>query len=212
MNETVLRKELLARRNADQASRSAVAHEGKVAFDRVVQIDDDNGAWLENVLNQWGWPLTSQVGEEGSHAAGLLAQHADRRPVLQRRCLELLKEAAANGEASPADLARLTDRVLLAGNERQIYGTQMAQRDGEFVACRLECPESVNERRTSVGLGTLEDQLREALELHGPPKPAHMPCPNCGGDLEVWPPELGGEASAECPGCRRMITVRPVAG
>ena len=212
MNQSGLLNELVKRRDADQAARSAVEREGKAAYDRVMQIDNENAVWLEKVLDEIGWPARSQVGEEGAHAAWLLAQHADLHPLLQRRCLELLKEAVADGEASPADLAYLTDRVLLANKKQQIYGTQMAAQDGQLVACRLADSETVNERRATVGLGTIEDQLRAVLERSGPPKPSRMPCPSCGGDLVVWLPEIGGETALECPGCGRTITVRPVVG
>ena len=48
-----------------------------------------------------------------------------------RRCLDLLAEAAIRGEASRADLAYLTDRVLLAEGQAQVYGTQfVGARDG----------------------------------------------------------------------------------
>ena len=208
-SEDELLAELLRRRDVDQAARSAVALGGKAAFSRVMQIDDENGEWLETIVTSVGWPGRSLVGDEGSHAAWLLAQHADRRPALQRRCLQLLQEAVAAGEASPSDLAYLTDRVLLASGEQQIYGTQMTPQDGRFAATRLRDPETVDHRRASVGLGRLEAHLREALELYGPPSPAPMLCPKCGGQIEVWLPEPGGQSTVECPGCHTILTIRP---
>ena len=49
---------------------------------------------------------------------------ADAEPEFQRRCLALLTEAVADGEADPGNLAYLTDRVLCAEGEPQRYGTQ----------------------------------------------------------------------------------------
>jgi hypothetical protein len=95
-------------------------------------------------------------------------------------------KAVTVGEASPTDLAYLTDRVLLASGKLQTYGTQITARDGRFVACRLRNPETVDDRRASVGLGSLETYLRSALELYGSPSPAHMPCPSCNAEIEVW--------------------------
>jgi hypothetical protein len=46
------------------------------------------------------------VGEDGAHAAWLLAQHADRDPAFQRRCLDLLTQAVAGREASPCEAVR----------------------------------------------------------------------------------------------------------
>lgn len=204
-----LREELLRRRDVDQAARSALGDGDQAAFARLLRIDDDNAAWLEKVIAMVGWPGRSLVGDEGAHAAWLLAQHADRYPTLQRRCLKLLEEAVAVAEASPADRAYLMDRVLLASGEFQIYGTQMAARDGRLVACRLRDPDTVDERRTSVGLGPLGGQLRRALDLFGPPTPASMRCPSCHGQLEVWLPELGGHSTVTCPACHAVATIRP---
>src|SRR5947207_306251 len=141
--------ELLRRRDADQSARSAVPQGGRDAFQRALAVDEDNAAWLDKVLDTVGWPGRSLVGEEGAHAAWLLAQHADRRPGLQRRCLQLLEAAVAAGEAAAADLAYLTDRVLLASGEAQIYGTQFTAQDGRYVACRLRDPKTVDDRRAS---------------------------------------------------------------
>jgi hypothetical protein len=203
-----LRDELLSRRDVDQASRSAFAGAGQEAVERLIQIDDDNAAWLGKLVDAVGWPGRSLVGEEGAHAAWLLAQHADRHPSLQRRFLVLLEKAVNGGEASPTDLAYLTDRVLLASGKLQVYGTQITARDGRFVACRLRNPETVDDRRASVGLGSLETYLRSVLDLYGSPSPTHMPCPSCNAEIEVWLPEMGGQSTVKCPSCHSVTTIR----
>jgi hypothetical protein len=203
-----LREELLRRRDLDQSARSAFRSNAREQVVRLVQIDDDNIAWLEQVVDAVGWPGRSRVGEEGAHAAWLLAQHADRHPALQQRWLTLLEQAVADGEASPADLAFLTDRVRLAQGELQVYGTQMNARDGRFVACRLGEPETVDLRRASVGLDTLEAQLQHMLDLDGPPTPARILCPTCRAEIEVWLPELGGRSTIACPSCQSVATIK----
>jgi len=202
-------EELLRRRDVDQAARSAVRQGRQEAFRRVLAIDDDNAAWLEEVIDQVGWPGRSRVGEEGSHAAWLLAQHADRRPALQRRCLQLLEAAVAAGEASAADLAYLTDRVLLASGESQIYGTQFTAQDGRFAACRLRDPESVDDRRASAGLEPLQAYLDRVYELDGPPSPARVLCPSCRQEIETWLPEMGSRTTILCPACQSVWTIKP---
>src|SRR3989344_7411910 len=69
-------------------------------------------ARLKEIINLYGWPTHSLVGEQRSNAAWLLAQHSDRFPAFQKRCLKLLKEAVRKKQASKEDLAYLTDRVL----------------------------------------------------------------------------------------------------
>ncbi len=203
-----LRQELLRRRDVDQSARSAVRSHDRDQVARLVQIDDDNTAWLETVVDAVGWPGRSLVGEDGAHAAWLLAQHADRHPALQQRWLTLLEQAVADGEASPADLAFLTDRVLLARGDLQVYGTHVNGRDGRFVAPKLREPETVDLRRATVGLGTLEAHLQHMLDLDGPPRPAVILCPTCRAEIEAWLPELGGRSTIQCPSCQSVATIK----
>jgi hypothetical protein len=204
-----LREELLRRVDADQAARSAVARGEPEALARTMRIDDDNSLWLQNVVSVWGWPGRSLVGDEGAHAAWLLAEHADRYPSLQRHCLTLLERAVAADEASPEDLAFLTDRVLLASGGTQIYGTYLVARGERFAACRLRDPESVDDRRAGVGLEKLEAYINRAAELYGTPSPAHMICPDCHAEIEVWLPEPGGRSIVECAFCHNTYKLRP---
>jgi hypothetical protein len=119
-----------------------------------------------------------------------------------------MERAAAAGDAALADVAHLTDRVALAGGGEQIYGTQISARDGRYLACRLQDPESVDARRAAAGLGTLAAQLAHALDTYGPPAPAPMRCPFCDARIEVWLPELGGHTAVTCASCGRVTTVR----
>jgi hypothetical protein len=198
--DEALRAELLRRRDLDQSRREsfAGAQEDKL---RLVAMDDANTAWLRGVVDRMGWPGRSLVGEEGSHAAWLLAQHADRRPGFQRRCLELLERAAACGEASRADLARLTDRVLLAQGDEQIYGTQISARDGEYFAYRLHDLQGVEARREAVGLPPLERHFAELRARFGDPRPAPFTCPSCKTVRDIWPPGPGDATRIECANC-----------
>jgi hypothetical protein len=204
-----LREELLRRRDADQEARVSVPRGVPNALANTMRIDDENAVWLREVVTKFGWPGRSLVGDDGAHAAWLLAQHADRDPALQKHCLILLEQAVVASEAEPRDLAFLTDRVRLASGLSQIYGTQMTPHDGRFAACRLADPEAVDERRASVGLEPLNEYLNRALELYGPPSPARMICPNCSAEIEVWLPEPGARVTVECASCHSIWKVRP---
>lgn len=197
-----LRAELLHRAERDQAARGLPEPE----WETVASVDADNLAWLKGVIAEVGWPGRSTVGEDGAHAAWLLAQHADHDPAFQRRCLDLVTQAAACGEASPAELAYLTDRVLLAEGKSQEYGTQFAGREGRWVPRRLRDPERVDERRAAMGLGTLADNTARMAADYGPPRPATITCADCAGSIEVWLPE--GEARhVRCTACGWTTTL-----
>jgi hypothetical protein len=193
MNEE-LRAELLWRAATDQEARQSSDDEAMAA------IDGENLPWLRQVVADAGWPGKSLVGEDGAQAAWLLAQHADRDPAFQRRCLDLLTAAAERGEATVVQQAYLIDRVLLHEGKPQEYGTQAIGRDGRFVPRKLRDPDHVDERRASVGLGPLADYLAGMTELHAP-EPMRVSCWACQATVEVWPPDAGETRTAICPGC-----------
>jgi hypothetical protein len=140
MNEE-LRAELLRRVAADQEARHALDAAAMAA------ADGENLPWLRQVITDVGWPGKSLVGEDGAHAAWLLAQHADSDPAYQRRCLDLLTGAVERGEATIVQQAYLTDRVLLHEGKPQEYGTQAIARDGRFEPRNLRDPDHVDQRR-----------------------------------------------------------------
>ncbi len=133
-------------------------------WDEVARIDRDNTEWLKGIINDRGWLTYSEVGIDGGDAAWLLVQHADADPIFQRQCLDLMM-AVPPEEMSRSSLALLTDRVLLAEGEKQIYGTQFVVQDDEWVPLRLEDEENVDVRRAEVGLPPLAEYkaLLEAM-------------------------------------------------
>jgi hypothetical protein len=102
-----------------------------------------------------GWPGRTLAGEDGAHAAWLLAQHAD--PKSQPAFLDLLRAAVAAGEASVTDLAYLEDRVRMHAGQPQLYGTQFIHDQQGLRPWTIEDPENLDQRRASVGLGPFAD-------------------------------------------------------
>ena len=128
---------------------------------RIDQQFADDVPKLEGILNEFGWPSRGVFGDEASKAAFLIAQHADRFPEFQRRCLNLLADAVTKSDASPTDFAFLTDRVLKNAGEPQRFGTQW---DGDELWPIGE-PERIEQRRASVGLNTLAAQRADHQAL-----------------------------------------------
>jgi hypothetical protein len=196
-----LHAELLRRAAADQEARHALDPVAMAA------ADGENLSWLRRVIADMGWPGKSLVGEDGAGAAWLLVQHADRDPAFQRRCLDLMTVAVRRGEATLIQQAYLTDRVLLHEGKPQEYGTQAIARDGGFVPRKLRDGEHVDQRRASIGLGSLAGYLAEMAE-HYAPEPMRVPCPACQATIRAWPPDVGETRTAACQECGEMITVR----
>ncbi len=129
---------------------------------RMEEVHRRNASRLKEIIAEHGWPGHSLVGEDGAIAAWFIAQHAIGDPPFQRRVLELLREALARGEVSPAAPAFLEDRICSFEGRPQVYGTQFdLDENGLPVPYPIADPEHVNERRRAVGLNTLEERTRE---------------------------------------------------
>ncbi|MGI5118806.1 DUF6624 domain-containing protein [Marinactinospora thermotolerans] len=149
-----LRAELLDRARRDHRAREALPA-GYTMRDRarlVAPVDEDNHAWLRELVAAHGWPGRSSAGDDGAEAAWLLAQHAP--PEDQERFLPLLRRAVENGDAAPVHLAYLEDRVRVRRGLPQRYGTQYRRLpDGGLRLEEVEDPSGLDERRASAGLG-----------------------------------------------------------
>ena len=161
-----LRAELLAMAEEDQEIREYVASNFRPGESldpevgrRWARIDAANTARMQEIVAEHGWPGRSLVGEDGAGAAFLLVQHADQKPEFQKQCLPLLAAAVQAGEASPRDLAYLTDRVRVAEGRPQVYGTQIGYAGGVPSPLPMEDEANVDARRASVGLGPLSEYL-----------------------------------------------------
>jgi hypothetical protein len=123
-----------------------------------------------------GWPTASEVGEDAQEAAWLIAQHAISLPPLQRRCRDLLLDAADRGEAPGWQAAMLTDRIRVLEGRPQVYGTQFDWDDGgEMSPVPIEDPAGVDQRRSKVGLESLAEKtqrLRRKVREDGEHPPA----------------------------------------
>lgn len=148
MTDDELRDELLRRMTIDQEARQTDEPEPA----RLCEIDADNTIWLMSVVSSRGWPLASQVGEDGELAAWLLAQHADASPDLQRHFHTAMADALGRGEASPRHFAYLEDRVRVNAGREQLYGTQFHDRGAGPEPMPIEEPGLLDERRAAVGL------------------------------------------------------------
>jgi hypothetical protein len=160
--DEALRCELLDMAHDDQRARQALAGEGDLAdaerWDSLRAVDEPHAARLWEILDDYErWPAVSLVGEDGAHAAWLLAQHAVTDPGLQRRCLDLLEVAVALDDAPAIHLAYLVDRVRMADGLDQLYGTQFVtsgERD-TIEPWPIEDADGVDRRRARLGLPTL---------------------------------------------------------
>jgi hypothetical protein len=179
-----LRAELLRRTKIDQEARLALiawqkemgvaadnlSADQKAESERLTtelrKIDEANTKWLKEYVETHGWPSITVAGEDGAHLAWLLVQHADRDPKFQRTCLDLMTRLPRE-EVTPADIAYLTDRVLLKEGKKQLYGTQFEAVDGNWQPRPLEDAANVDRRRAEAGLSPLVEYARQMEEVYG---------------------------------------------
>jgi hypothetical protein len=162
-----LRAELVERADRDQAARKSF-RPGHTMADwetLVAPVDRDNTARLREIISRHGWPGRQLVGDAGAHAAWLLVQHAPSE--LQEQCLPLLEDAVARVDASPIDLAYLTDRVLMHRGEPQVHGTQYLVKGGALELWTVRDPAGLDQRRAALGLEPEAKNRARLLAIEG---------------------------------------------
>ena len=137
-------------------------------LDKVAEIDRENTTRLKKINDKHSWPGKSLVGEDGAYAAWLLVQHADKDRAFQKRCLTLLERAVKAQEASATDLAYLTDRILVAEDKNQVYGTQFRVVDGKMEPYPIADEKSVDRRRKQAASPTSAEYRKVMKEIYKP--------------------------------------------
>jgi hypothetical protein len=148
-----------------QGLRAGDAHEE--AKNHIRQLER-NTARLKQIVAQHGWPGYELVESDGAQAAWLIAQHSEHDPVFQAQVVTLLEAAVRENQADMQHLAYLTDRVRLAQNLPQVYGTQFM---GGTRLLPVEDPANLNARRAKIGFPPIADYMQqlEFMSNHMPP-------------------------------------------
>jgi hypothetical protein len=174
-----LREELLSLAAADHAARAELADDGALFegyHPHMAAVHKRNAARLSEIIDAHGWPDRALVGEDGAHAAWLILQHAINTPMLQRRGLQLLRQAAAARQIPAWQPAFLEDRIRVLEGRPQLFGSQFDwDEDGLMSPCPIEDVAAVDARRSDVGLEPLDEAIRthRARASKGPEKPPH---------------------------------------
>jgi hypothetical protein len=154
-----LRAELERRFEADQRERQKLIADprDRGVGNRVQRMDMENLVWLKNLVKDNGIPTVAQVGESGVHWIWLLVQHADDDPQFQLSVQSIFAQRQEAGELPADDLARLTDRVLLAAGKPQRFGTQFDWYSGQFKPKGAGNIADIEANRQALGLMPLAD-------------------------------------------------------
>jgi len=129
------------------------------------KIDIENTKILKQIILKYGWPTISMVGEEASNAAWVIAQHADHDISFQKLCLTLLKQEDRR-DINIRNIAYLEDRIRIAENRPQLYGTQFDDADN-FRPKSIEDSANLDSRREHMGLEPFDEYAESMKRLFG---------------------------------------------
>lgn len=160
-----LQEELLAmcaedRRVREQLVRSGELRDGYAPG--MEAVHRNNASRLKQIVAEHGWPDRDLVGDDGTLAAWLIAQHAICDPEFQWQILKLVQKKVKQGKVPAAQEAYLSDRIAMYEGRPQRYGTQILPcADGTYRRWKTEDPEGINDRRRAMGMSPLEDDPPE---------------------------------------------------
>jgi hypothetical protein len=129
-------------------------------------VDKDNTKFMKDIIKKTGWPKISDVGQKAANMAWLLVQHADLDPAFQKKCLKLI-EALPKGEIDKRDVAYLVDRVLVAENKPQLYGTQFKGAGKDLAVSKVKDRPNLDKRRKKMGLSTFAEYENIMIKNYG---------------------------------------------
>lgn len=122
---------------------------------KMKENDSINLVKVESIIEKYGYPGKSLVGERESNTAWAVIQHSDLEII--EKYLETLKKAADNKELRFTSYALSLDRSLMYAGKPQIYGSQgkMVNLKGiekpQLIIWPIENPKEVNKLRKKVG-------------------------------------------------------------
>jgi len=123
--------------------------------------DSINLAVVTDIIDRRGWLGKDLIGIEGNSTLFLVIQHSNLPTML--KYLPIIRDAVKKGNADASSLAMLEDRVNMLQNKKQIYGSQITTDPitGNYKLWTLEDPDHVDARRTLVGLGPIQDYVKQ---------------------------------------------------
>ena len=123
---------------------------------RFSRVDEFNTARLKDMLKDRDWFQDDLDGEGGGFNGWLLVQHADLDRDFQREVLPMIEAKLGAPGVTEQTFAYLYDRVAVADERPQRYGTQATEcNDGVAGAGPLEDAENIDAVRASIGLEPL---------------------------------------------------------
>ncbi|MFJ1652600.1 DUF6624 domain-containing protein [Streptomyces sp. NPDC088337] len=169
-----LARELIARAEASAVHRAKRVRNqlDAVQLGQGRHTDHANTKVLRRMLADHDWPGHRLVGPAAARAAWSIALHSNDEPDFQRAATTLLERAVQASDALIQHWAHLHDRALINHGHDQEYGTQLLLRADGVELCPLRAPESLDERRATVGLPPIAVALKAVRRRYTPDRSA----------------------------------------
>lgn len=163
MNYQSIAEEIIALKNADLELREKLIKNGKL-FDgynkEMEALHIKNADILNEIIEKIGYPTIEKVGREANDAAWLVIQHSISKPEFMKKCAVLLEKAVKENQVDAKQFAYLSDRIAVFEDRPQLYGTQFDwDENGEMNPKPFDELEKVNDRRKTIGLNSLPEQI-----------------------------------------------------
>jgi hypothetical protein len=162
-----VRTDLLAMAEVDDELRSQLVsaeNPDTANLRKLLESEMEHSARLRTILEEHGWPGVDMAGSDGSASAWTLLKHGDVN--LKELGLRLIEESDDPG-VPVADVATMTDEVLVEQGKPQLYGTQFMMAHGGLVQHPVDDRDSVDVRRERVGLPPMDEYMRMIEGAHG---------------------------------------------
>lgn len=127
--------------------------------------DEQNLAWIKELIQKYGYPGKTMVGEKHAEVAWLVIQHSGQDDL--KLFLPLIKKAYQHGEIAPICYAKSKDRVLIGDRKPQLFGTQLYFNieSQSYAIYQIKFKKKLNKRRIKLGLDSIELYLYENFDL-----------------------------------------------
>lgn len=163
MDYKSIAEKIINLKDADLALRDKLVQNGQLGEgynEEMKALHNRNAKILNDIINTIGYPTIDKVGKEANEATWLVIQHSIGQPEFMKKCVELLGSVVSENKKDPKNLAYLTDRIAVFEGKPQLYGTQFDWDENENLSPNLfDDIIKVNERRKSIGLNSLEEQI-----------------------------------------------------
>lgn len=165
MNTALARK---INQMAEEDQKMRTGHKKGIKLN--ASVDKRHTAELKDIISEYGWPTISLVGKKASFNAWLLAQHADHDQKFQEMVLKLLKridKESRGGDINRANIAYLTDRLLVKQKKKQQFGTQFDfKKDGRLILHPIKNIKIIDKLRKEYHLPPLKDFIKMAGDFN----------------------------------------------